>query len=130
MQNKQYHTISRQSGMSFIGWILLLVVVGFVLVIAFRTVPVYLTKYKVDTAMKEIQKNPDLQSASLRELQDALRRRFNINQVNAVKASDAKVKKMGNGVRVFSLPYQQIKPVFGGVHLLFKFKPEARLESR
>jgi len=116
--------------MTFIGWVILLIIVGFAALIALRTIPVYLTEYKVASAMKEIQNNYELRNATLHQLRRALQKRLNINEVNVVKAKEAKIVKKGNGIRIFSLPYKQLKPVFGNVQLLFTFEPKARLEGR
>lgn len=82
---------SRQGGMTMISWILLIGLIGFVGIFAFKLIPVYLDYFSLNKAMMTVAKN--LQPGETpQQIQFAISSAFDINSVNVVKYTDVSIK--------------------------------------
>ena len=62
----------RQSGLTLIGFLLLLSVIGFTVFIGMRLFPVYQEYYAVTTAMKQLQQEPGIAQRNTKQIEDLL----------------------------------------------------------
>ena len=75
-------TSNRQRGMSSIGWLVLLSVIGFFLLLLFKIGPLYMANMNICASLRSMaQKNPDLTAMSNREIRSDLSTFMTINSV-------------------------------------------------
>jgi hypothetical protein len=119
---------SRQAGITFIGWVFLLVPVAIVGYAGIRLTPVYLNAMKVTKALKqtasENKGDSQLNPASVR---NSIEKRFDIEGVNYPKVSDVEVKRAGD-IWTISVDYEDEVPLFAGISLVVHFVESAVVE--
>ncbi|MEL7310647.1 MAG: DUF4845 domain-containing protein [Pseudomonadota bacterium] len=92
--------LRRQSGMTTIGLIFLIVFLSLFVYAALRLVPVYLEDQKVSGAFASIEEEFTGTDFSRRDLVGGLQRRFEVESVNAVSWKDVEFVKTGSGYDV------------------------------
>lgn len=118
---------ARQRGITFIGWVVLLVPVAIVGYALIRTVPVYLNYMKVSKAMEQIatdSKGDD--SLSVQALRVALEKRFDIDSVNYPKPDQISFVRDGQKW-VAETHYEDVTPLFANVSILLRFDKRVEL---
>ena len=113
---------NRQTGMTAIGFILVVVVLGLIGFGVIQLVPVYLENMKILQVMNQTKTNLDGQNSSLVEIRKALTKRANIESLYDVNAEkDFIIKRSPNGYNV-TIDYARKKAYFSNVSLLAEFE--------
>lgn len=119
---------SRQAGITFIGWVLLLVPVAIVGYAAIRLTPVYLNAMKVSKALKQTaSENKGDATLNPTAVRTSIDKRFDIDGVNYPKVSDVEVTRTGN-TWTLAVDYEDTVPLFAGISLLVHFEKRAVVE--
>ncbi len=98
--------MKRQQGMTAIGWLIVLAIVGLFAIAAIRLVPVYLENVKVASVLKSVKLEFDGKKPTPQALRQAIRKRFDVDSVTAIKYSDVKIKREGDTFTVVA-DYEQ-----------------------
>lgn len=120
--------VRRPQGITFLSFIIVLVVVGFFAYMAMRLVPVYQEYFSVRQAMKAVaeESGPNTSPAQIRS---ALGRRFDISYVENVRPQDIRVVRDGRGTQL-NIQYQRIQPFMYNIEFLISFDETVELGSR
>lgn len=109
-----------QRGMTVIGMLLLIVVIGFMLLIAMKVVPMYIEYYTIKSTVESIRKESQLAQMSAPDIQKALQKRFDIGYVK-LKASDLKIRNDAESRgRVIELVYDNEQELFYKLYVVLK----------
>lgn len=120
----------QQRGMTVIGMLLLLIVIGFVALIAMKVIPMYIELYTIKSTIESIRKEPQLAQMSMQDIQNAIQRRFDIGYVERITARDLKIKNDPSGRgRVLELVYDDERELFYGLFVLLKVNETIPLTS-
>lgn len=113
-------TANAQRGMTLIGWLFLLAVIGFLAIIALRLTPGYMEYFTIAQAMEQAhtQSSPESTIAQVRE---ALLKRFVINNVKTIRAHDIKITRV-DGEFTLSVAYEYRTPIVGNVDAILVFE--------
>ena len=113
---------NRQAGMTAIGFILVVVVLGLIGFGVIQLVPVYLENMKILQVLNQTKTNLDGQNASAIEIRKSLAKRANIEALYEVNpAKDFVIKRSPEGYRV-TIDYARKKAYFANVSLLAEFE--------
>lgn len=119
---------SRQTGITFLGWVVLLLPVAIVGYAAIRLTPVYLNSMKVGKTLKqtasEYQGDTVLNVAAVRA---SLDKRFDIEGINYPKVTDIAVTRAGT-TWTLSANYEDEVPLFAGIKLVVHFDKSATVQ--
>ena len=118
--------LKKQRGMTAIGWIIVLGLIGFFVLLALRLVPGYLEFMSVSGAMQSLQNEPGITQKSPPEIRTLLSKRFDVNDVHTVKAKDVKIEQK-SGRLVISVNYEVRVPVMGNIDAVSKFQKEVEV---
>ncbi|HOW61128.1 MAG TPA: DUF4845 domain-containing protein [Candidatus Contendobacter sp.] len=110
----------RQRGMTLIGMLLLLILIGFVAVIAMKVVPVYVQYYSIKSTIESVRKE-SVSSMTTVDIQNAIQKRFDTGYVENVKAKDLKIRNVPGG-KALDLVYQDERELFEGMGLFVVLK--------
>jgi len=114
----------RQRGLSFLGLIVLVGVLGFSAVIGLKLIPIYMESWKIDGIMNAVISEPGVKDQSRQEVIDSMLKRLDIDAVEAVNYTNWKdkitVAKRKNSVTI-NVNYQIITPLMGNLSLLAVF---------
>ncbi len=117
-----------QSGVSLIGFIIILAVVGFFSFLFMKIFPAYSEYYNVVSAMEKIRKEPGSGRWSPSEILGALDRYFTVNYVNEqfVNRRSFVIKRAGNGSTV-TVKYERREPLMYNLDFVAKFEKTVQL---
>jgi hypothetical protein len=114
-------SLKRQNGMTAIGWLIVLGLIGFFVLLTLRMLPSYLEYYKIVSTLDSLQHETGLDSpAAIRRLID---RRFNISYVEVIQPKDVEIKPIGANFRVIA-DYESRKHIFANVDVIMSFYKE------
>ncbi|GMQ76677.1 MAG: DUF4845 domain-containing protein [Gammaproteobacteria bacterium] len=116
--------IKRQRGLSFLGLIVLVGILGFAAVIGLKLIPIYMDSWKIDGVMESVIKEPDITRQSRQEIIELMLKRLDINAVDAVNYSNYKesltVSKRKNNTSI-NISYRIETPLIGNLSLVAEF---------
>ncbi|MDR2216514.1 MAG: DUF4845 domain-containing protein [Nevskiaceae bacterium] len=117
----------RQTGVTFIGWIILLipiVIVGFALI---RLMPVYINSFKVGSAMEQVAAEfAGEERPNVAAVRSALQSRFDVEDIDNPQAQDVHLVPGEEGW-VLEVQYEQATALFGPLSLLANFSKSVAL---
>ena len=114
---------SRQSGISFLGFIIILAVVGFFAYLFMKIYPAYYEYYNVVSAMEAIKREPAVARWSPAEILLSLEKRMYINYVDEkyVNKRSFQIKRSGTGYTL-SVKYERREPMLYNLDYVAKFE--------
>jgi len=118
-------TISKENGITFGGFIMLLALLGGLAIFAMKIIPAYMENGKVQRAFDAITQDPAMQTATVAEIKDSFYKRANtMDSVTVVTSSDIEIDK-SEGKLKLSASYSKKVPLVGNISLLVEFNPSA-----
>ncbi|KRA44512.1 DUF4845 domain-containing protein [Pseudoxanthomonas sp. Root630] len=109
-----------QGGMTLLGFLMVLVVVGFAAFIAMRLFPMYQEFYSVKSALKGLSNEAGVSDMDPAKIQDLFFRRLYINYSENVKPANVKIERMDGGWKM-SVNYEVRRPLLGNLDVVGKF---------
>ncbi len=115
-----------QRGVTFIGWLFLLLPVAIVVYAGIRAAPVYLNYVKVARVLQQTASESKAdESVSAQSLRAAINRRFDIEEINYPDGKDVQITRDGQHW-VLEVKYEDTAPLFANVALLLSFDKVAQ----
>lgn len=118
-----------QRGITLIGFLIVLVVVGFFAFMAMKLVPIYQEYMSVVRAMDGLKNEPGIGTKSPPQIRDLLSRRFDISYVDSVKPDNIKLSRSGEGY-LLQIKYEVRKPFLYNIDLVVSFDRTVELSRR
>jgi len=114
--------VRQQRGVTFVGWLFLLVPVAIVAYVAIRLIPIYLNYMRVARALDQSisETRSDEGGGSLTQLRVAIDRHFEIDSIEYPNSKDLVIRKDGKNW-VVEAKYEEEAPLFGNLSILVKF---------
>ncbi len=117
----------KQQGMTFLGWVIVLAIIGIFALTAIRLTPVYLEFMKVSSAMEGTRDAlSGTEDATPRGIRSALGKRFNIEAVSVIKSADVEVARSDNGLTV-TADYSHVVPFIANVSFKVDFNKSVEI---
>ena len=118
-----------QGGMTLIGFVIVLGVVGFFAYIAMRLVPMYSEYYAVKQALKGLEAEPGIANRDPAKIQDLFFRRLYISYAENVKPANVEIERIESGWEMHVV-YEVRKPLVGNLDVVGKFDVTERLTNQ
>ncbi|HEY5790616.1 MAG TPA: DUF4845 domain-containing protein [Gammaproteobacteria bacterium] len=118
----------RQRGMTFLGWLIVLGILGFFVLLALKLTPVYLEYMRVAGQMDSLVEEPNIGSMAPVEIKKLLLRRFSIDDVTNVKPDQIKIERNSEQVTI-NVAYQVQTPMVGNIDALVKFDKTLKVRT-
>jgi hypothetical protein len=119
---------TNQRGVTFIGWLILLVPLAILVYAGIRITPIYLNYYKVVQALEQVatesRGSAQVDPALIRATLD---KRFDVGYVDHPTAKDIDIHRDGDRW-VAVADYEDLAPLFGNVSILMQFKKQVDLQ--
>lgn len=119
----------KQGGLSLVGFLVVLAVVGFAAYIGMKLFPMYQEYYSVRTAMKSLASEPGVADMDPSRVQDLFFRRLYINYSENVKPQNVKFERTDGGWRM-KVKYEVRKPLVGNLDVVGRFDTAQELTRR
>ncbi len=118
----------RQQGVTMIGWIIILAIIGFFVLWVLRLGPVYMENYSVKKALASLENDPEAYSLSAKQAKNRMDGYFNINYITTVPREAVKIKKGGGALKV-EIDYEVRVPIVGNIDAILSFSDKAEITS-
>ncbi|KAF1695682.1 DUF4845 domain-containing protein [Pseudoxanthomonas koreensis] len=119
----------KQSGLSLIGFLVVLAVVGFAAYVGMKLFPMYQEYYSVTSAMKGLANEPGVADMDPAKVQDLFFRRLYINYSENVKPQNVKFERTDGGWKM-RVNYEVRRPLVGNLDVVGKFDRTQELTRR
>lgn len=110
-----------QRGITLLGFIIVLAVVGLFAYVGMKLFPMYSEYYSVRSAMKGLANEPGIATTEPRKIQDLFFRRLYISYSENVKPEHVKLKRVGAGWQM-DVKYEVRKELIGNLDVVGKFE--------
>jgi Domain of unknown function (DUF4845) len=119
-----------ERGVTFLGWIIILLPVALVLYGGIRLTPVYLEYMKIARALEQVRDELKGDQPDAAMIRNSIEKRFDIEDVTVMTVRDTdklKVTKDGSGYKVEAV-YQDVRPYLSNVSLQVNFDKIVHME--
>ena len=116
-------TMSREAGMTTLGFLILVVFVGLFAFAAIRLAPVYLNYVKVAGVLDGVYDEFDSQNPSRGAIRTSINRRFEVESVSVISDREIKVTADSGGFLV-QAQYDHTTPFIGNIYFTVRFDKE------
>jgi hypothetical protein len=117
-----------QRGVTFIGWLVLLVPIAIVVYAGIRLAPMYLNYMRVAKSMSELATEAKSSSATNpTELRNSLAKHFDIESIERPSVKDIDIHRDGDRF-VAIADYEDVAPLFGNISLLVQFHKQVEMQ--
>ena len=114
----------RQRGMSFLGLVAIVGILGFSFVIGLKLIPIYMDSWKIDGIMNAVISEAGIKEQSRQEVINTMLKRLDIDAVEAVNYRNYKealtVTKRKNNM-IINIFYRVETPLIGNLTLVAEF---------
>jgi Domain of unknown function (DUF4845) len=111
----------RQSGMTLWSLIFVLGTLAFFLFLLFKLLPPYLGDTKVKGALESLGRQPDAGGMSVPEIQEAIRRRLEIDSADNFDLSNSLTVTAKGRAKVIRINYESVTPMLFNISALLTF---------
>lgn len=115
-----------QSGITLIGFIIVLGVAGVFIFMGMKVIPMYMEYYAVKQSLDGIAKQPGVVDETPAQIKSMFFNRMNVNYSENVKPADITVVRKDAGYLV-TVDYEVRKPLISNLDVVGKFKTEKEL---
>lgn len=119
----------KQGGLSLVGFLVVLAVVGFAAYIGMKLFPMYQEYYSVQSAMKGLAAEPGVADMDPAKVEDLFFRRLYINYSENVKPQNVKFERIDGGWKMM-VNYEVRRPLVGNLDVVGKFDKTQDLTRR
>ncbi len=120
---------NRQSGLTFISILMLLVILGFYVYLGLKLLPIYLEYYKVKSVVSAVQKESQTAQQTPEQIRQTLMNRFYINEVRRLTGKEIKIKSVPAGTLV-EVEWEVREPALGNVDMVVYFNEKFEIKNR
>lgn len=113
-------TPRRERGMTAMGFVLVLIVIGFSALIAMKVLPIYLDYFSIRSTLEGLASEPGVRERSPADITKAIERRFDVSFVTVIKAKDVKIQKKGGAISLI-LQYEDRRPLLSNLDVVASF---------
>ena len=119
----------KQGGLSLLGFLVVLAVVGFAAYVGMKLFPMYQEYYSVRSAMKGLANEPGVADMDPAKVQDLFFRRLYINYSENVKPQNVKFERTEGGWKM-RVNYEVRRPLVGILDVVGRFDSTQELTRR
>ena len=119
----------KQSGMTLIGFVVVLGVVGLFVYVGMKLIPMYAEYYSVKQGLKGLAAEPGIADRDPAKIQALFFRRLYISYADNVKPEHVDIKRVDNGWEM-SVNYEIRKPIIANLDVVGKFSATELLTRR
>ena len=119
------HSLHRQKGVTAIGWLIILGLIGFFVLLTLKMMPSYLEFYKISSTLETMTKDSGFGNPA--EIRDIAERRFDISYVHTITPKDLKIKSYGQSW-VVTAKYESRVHLFFNVSAVMDFNKQVKVK--
>ena len=118
-------SMHQQKGVTAIGWLIILGLIGFFVLLTLKMLPSYLEFYKISSTLETMTKDTGFENPA--EIRDIAERRFDISYVKTITPKDLKIKPYGQSYLV-NAKYESRVHLFFNVSVVMAFDKQVKVK--
>ncbi len=119
-------SLHRQKGMTAIGWLTVLGLLAFFVMLILRMAPAYMEYYKIVSTLESLEEETGMSEVNPAAIRDLITRRFDISYVAVIQPKDVKIKNAGKYYTV-TAKYDAREHLFANVDVLMSFYKQVKV---
>ncbi len=125
-------SLKKQLGMTMIGWMFVLSIIGAIAFVGISIVPIYIDDMAVKKSLDVLveQNGQEVAKMNKRKVWDGIRKYLKVNQISHVTEEHLSLSKNKQGFRVITIKYQAKKHIVGNVEALMTFEHSIEVAGR
>lgn len=118
------NTAHKQRGLSGLGYLVVLLVIGFFLTAMIKVLPIYMDSWTLKSAIEAALEKEGAggEGKTPREIRKAIDRQFTVNQIVAISARDIKITRQKGGTLLVDANYEKRVPFMQNLDVIVKFE--------
>jgi len=122
-------TKQKQTGMTAIGWILVITLILMFVLLFLKLLPIYMDSFKVSSVLNDIEAEPATATMTPVMITETILKRLDINMVDNVTDEDIFIDKTKNSMHV-EIDYEIRKKLVGNVDLVVHFQKAVTIPTK
>ena len=118
----------QQAGASLIGWLIILVLIGFIALVGIRVTPIYMESFTVNSVVKRLAEGGEVSAKDKAGVVSAIMKRLDINDVEGVKRENIKLESVSGGLEVI-VAYERRFPIVGNLDGVASFRSQTLIRD-
>lgn len=114
--------LSKQKGMTFIGFLIMAVIALSLLLAAIKIIPNYIEFFSVKKTLTSVSNQPNFNKMTNTEVMKAFDKSANVNYITVINGRDLIISTGANGEKVISAQYEVVEPLAFNLSALMDFK--------
>ncbi|GBF29694.1 hypothetical protein MnTg03_01270 [bacterium MnTg03] len=106
----------RQQGASFVGWMAMVAIFGFLLLSFFKVFPIYNEYFAIQSVLQGLTKDEKIDFKSKRAIWESLQKRLYVNEVRSIKAENLTIQRK-DGKTTITISYRTQRPYIGNLFI-------------
>lgn len=113
--------VKRQQGLTAGGWLLVLALVGFFVLLVLRLFPIYSNHFKIQGVVESFTEEENLYRMQRNEILNIINRRLSINFAEGFKPEHLVIELKKTGNKEIHIRYEDRRPILGNLDVVAKF---------
>jgi hypothetical protein len=118
-------SLQQQKGVTTIGWLIILALIGFFVLLTLRMSPAYMEYYKISSSLDTMANESSFDSP--RQIRLTAERRFEISYVESITPKDLQIKPFGQTFLVRA-EYESRVHLFANVYVVMVFDKQVKVK--
>jgi hypothetical protein len=114
--------------MTAIGWLFVLALIGFFVLVTLKMLPAYLEYFKVVSTLESLEDETGWTEVTPRAIRNLIERRFDISYVSVITPREVKIKSAGTSYRV-TAKYEAREHLFFNVDVVMSFYKQVTVRA-
>ena len=106
----------RQQGLSFVGWMAVVAIFGFLLLSFFKVFPIYNEYFTIQSVLKGLTKDEKVDFKSKRAIWESLEKRLAVNEVYSITPENVTIQRK-DGKTTITISYRTQRPYIGNLFI-------------
>lgn len=115
-----------QNGATMWGWLSIIMMVGFLGMLAFKVVPIYAEHQTVRAALQDVVDSREFVNMSNKSIMRSIQSRMTINNIRTISAKSFKAMRDRTGDKYIQVQYEVKVPIMSNLSAVVDFNEEIR----
>jgi len=121
--------ISKQAGLTMMGWLFAAIIAGFFIYLGMLLLPAMINNHTMGNILTTLQQEPGITQKSNREIIKLINNRLRINDIRDVKTDDFEIVRDGGRITIY-LDYEKRIEFAKNIYILIVANKEVELVKR
>ncbi len=122
------NTAPLQKGMTSLGWLFVISIIGFFALLIIKLLPIYLGNMEIRSVLEAMRDDSEIRNFDKREFRKNLAKRLTVSSwTSGIDTNTLQVKKNKNGTKTLSLNYEARENYAGNIFIVVAFENQVEI---